>query len=168
MVRISPTAGTDQKLTTVLVPCSGFNSVLREGTQVPRQEEDRAQPRGFPASRAGRFQEEGGNTPPSSWPQAPTPPGHCPPQGPPYCHTGPATWPVISGQREGEVKPDLGGGSCGKSPDWSSGAGHTLRAALLLCKAPPLPPSPGLVPALGQGRPWPRPGCTLRGARKGK
>lgn len=77
---------------------------------MPRQEEDLAQTRGFPASRAGRFQEEGENTPPSSWPQAPTPPGHCPPQGPPYCHTGPATWPVISGQGEGEVKPDWGGG----------------------------------------------------------
>ena len=32
---------------------------------------------------------------------------------------------------------------------------------------PHLPPSP-LVPALGQGRPWPRLGCTRWGARKGK
>lgn len=109
---------------------------------MPRQEEDLAQTRGFPASRAGRFQEEGENTPPSSWPQAPTPPGHCPPQGPPYCHTGPATWPVISGQGEGEVKPDWGvGGARVANPQTGLlGLATPCRAVLLLCPAPPLPP----------------------------
>lgn len=40
---------------------------------------------------------------------APLPQATALPRGPHYCHTGPATWPVISGQGEGEVKPDWGG-----------------------------------------------------------
>lgn len=87
------------------------------------------------------------------------PPGCCPPQRSPYCHTGPATWPVISGQGEGEVKPDWG---CvcvhGRSPDQSSGAGHTLWAALLQAqpRPPPTPLTTSPSPRTGQALATPR------------
>ena len=101
---------------------------------------------------------EGVTTPPVQLASAPLPQAAALPRGPPYCHTGPATWPVISGQGEGEVKPDWG---CvyGKSPDQSSGAGHTLWVALLPCPAPP-PPTPltttSLSPRTGQALATPR------------
>lgn len=50
----------------------------------------------------------------------------------------------------------MGGGVCvcGKSPDQSSGAGHTLWAALLQAQPPPPPPSPS--PRTGQALATPR------------
>lgn len=85
------------------------DSLPREGPRCP----DLARTRGFPTSRAGRFHQGGkpampslalsryptpqgevikrlgGNTP-SQLASAPPPPGRCPPQRSPYCHTGPA------------------------------------------------------------------------------
>lgn len=117
-------------------------------------------------SRGGR----GGAMPGFQLASASPPPGCCPPQRSPYCHTGPATWPVISGQGEGEVKPDWGCVCvCAANPQTS------LQGLATPCGRPSYRPSPGphpppspLVPALGQGRPWPRLGCTRWGARKGK
>ena len=95
--------------------------------------QDLAENRGFLACKAGRVHQggrpeapsptpskcpaprwevinkwRGVTTPPVQLASAPLHQAAALPRGPPYCHTGPATWPVISGQGEGEVKPDWG------------------------------------------------------------
>lgn len=83
---------------------------------------------------------------------SPPPPGHCPPQRSPLLpqwssHLASYFWPR---GRRSETR--LGGSVCGKSPDQSSGAGHTLWAALLLCPAPPPHPHPTTSPSPRTGQ----------------
>lgn len=152
-----------------------------------------AQTRGFPTRGAGRFHQgrkpeapsqalskctstsntsdeevEGVATPPLQLASASPPPGRRLPQRYPLLphwssHLASYFWPR---GRRSETR--LGGGCVWQIPrpvlrGWPHPVGRPLSLP-----SPAPTPSPPLVPALGQGRPWPRLGCSRWGARKGK
>lgn len=112
---------------------------------------------------------EGVTTPPGPAGLSSPPPGRCPPQRCPLLphwssHLASYFWPR---GRRSETRLGVCVWQIPRPVFW--GWPHPVGGpASLPSPHPHPPPSPPLVSALGQGRLWPRLGCTQWGARKGK